>query len=270
MYKISKKLYARLSLGIKKFQRILESASTRDVNESDTVTIIVDILSDVLGYDRYEEITKEYRIRGTYCDLATTINKKINLLIEVKAIGIELKDVHSKQAVDYASNQGLDWVILTNGRHWKVYKVLFSKPIMQDLVYDFNFLKLNSRNKKDVELLFTLSKEGSIKSSLQLYQDQKQALNRFYLGALLLSDNYLNYIKRDLRKLSPDIKIDTIEIKEVLQSGLFKREVVESEKMLGAVKKIGRLSLKKSKLTKQTFNESSENNTDIINFKEIS
>ena len=43
------RVLSRLVSGLKKFQPILENAKTRDVNESDTVTILVDILQDVLG-----------------------------------------------------------------------------------------------------------------------------------------------------------------------------------------------------------------------------
>ncbi|MCH8034791.1 MAG: type I restriction enzyme HsdR N-terminal domain-containing protein [Bacteroidetes bacterium] len=253
MYKIPSKVASRIATGIKNIQPVLNSASSRDVNEDDTVTIIVDILSRVLGYDKFLEVTKEFQIRGTYCDLATLINGKISLLIEVKAIGIELKKAHVKQAVDYASNEGVDWVILTNGIHWRVYKVHFTKPISQELVYDFSFLELSSKRKKDIELLYPLTKEGVIKSSLKLYHDQRQALSRFYLGALLLTDKYLTSIQRDLRKLSPGIKIEIDEIEEVLKNELFKREVIESEDVKTAGRKINRLLVKKPKI--QTVNK---------------
>ena len=68
--KINLKISERISLGLKKFHSILDSAKTRDVTEADTVTIIKDMLSEVFGYDKYSEITSEYAIRGTYCDLA--------------------------------------------------------------------------------------------------------------------------------------------------------------------------------------------------------
>ena len=247
MHKITSKVLTRISSGIKNIQPILRSASSRDVNEKDTVTIIVDILSGALGYDKFLEVTNEFQIRSTCFDLATLIDGKVNLLIEVKAIGIELKDVHTKQAIDYASNQGVDWVILTNGINWRVYKVHFTKPIAQELVYDFNFLELSPKRKKDIELLYPLTKEGAIKSSLELYHDQRQALSRFYLGALLMNDKYLTSIQRDLRKLSPGIKIELDEIEEVLKNDLFKREVIESEEIKTAARKINRLLEKKQK-----------------------
>ena len=112
----------------------LMAAKARDVGESDTVTIVTDMLADVFGYEKYSEITSEYSIRGTFCDLATKIDGTLQTLIEVKAIGLELKDSHVKQAVDYAANQGVDWVLLTNGISWRVYHIIFAKPIDQELV----------------------------------------------------------------------------------------------------------------------------------------
>ena len=54
-------------------------------------------------------------IRSTFCDLAVKLDGHLAFLIEVKAIGLELKEQFVKQAVDYAANQGVEWVVLTNG-----------------------------------------------------------------------------------------------------------------------------------------------------------
>jgi len=70
MANIPKKAEERIKAGIKTFAKVIEAAKARDVNESDTVTIITDMLSTICGYDKYTEITSEYAIRGTYCDLA--------------------------------------------------------------------------------------------------------------------------------------------------------------------------------------------------------
>ena len=112
---------------MKRFQPIVSAAKARDVGESDTVTIVTDMLAEIFGYDKYSEITSEHAIKGTYCDLAIKVEGGIQSIIEVKAIGIGLKDQHVKQAVDYAANQGVEWVVLTNGATWRVYKV-FLRP----------------------------------------------------------------------------------------------------------------------------------------------
>ncbi len=244
MAKVPSKISERIVSGIKRFQPILASAKSRDVGESDTVTIIVDMLAEILGYDKYSEITSEHAIRGTFCDLATKIDGVLQMLIEVKAIGLELKEAHVKQAVDYAANQGVDWVVLTNGIVWKVYKVTFAKPIDQELVIDIDFCALNSRNSKDVESLFLLCKEGWIKSVLGEFHTQKQALSRFFRGALLMSVPVLQVLRRELRRLSPDVRVETDEILSVLTSEVIKREVTEGDQAKEASKKIAKVAAK--------------------------
>lgn len=242
MATIPTKVKDRLTTGIKRFQPILSSAKTRDVNESDTVTIITDMLAEVFGFDKYSEITSEYVIRGTYVDLAIKLDGKLQLLIEVKAIGLDLKDAFVKQSVDYAANQGVEWVILTNGALWQIYKVTFGKPVNQDLVLEINFLNANPKNTNDLDGLYLLTKEGISRSVLGDYHTQRQALSRFFIGAIVMSDPVLEVIRRELRKMSPDVKIDSTQIKEVLLQEIFKRDVVEGDKAEEARRKIARVT----------------------------
>jgi len=202
---IPTKIARRLSDGLKRFQPITSSAKARDANESDTSMIVTDMMAELFGYDKYSEITKELAIRGTYCDLATKIAGKFQMLIEVKAVGIDLKENHIKQAVDYASNKGIEWVALTNANNWKVFKVIFSKPIDFEVVLDIDILSINLKSETHMENLFLLTKESMIKSGLYAYHDQIQATNKFYLGAIILSDSILESIRRELRRISPDI-----------------------------------------------------------------
>lgn len=255
MANIPTKVYERLSSGIKKFQPILTTAKSRDVNESDTVIIVTDMLSEIWGYDKYSEITSEFTIRSTYCDLAIKLNGKLQLLIEVKAIGLDLKDNYVKQAVDYAANQGVDFVILTNGIIWKAFKVSFTKPIDQEMVFEIDFLKLLPKNPDDIEKLYLISKEGWIKSSLYDFHSQKQVLSRFYIGAMILSDSVIDIIRRELRRMSPDIKITSDQIRSVVYQEVLKREVVEGEKAEEARKKINKTlnRLTKSKSLNQNI-----------------
>jgi len=252
MPNVPKKVEERLKQGIKKYQPILINAKSRDVGEADTVTIIKDLLSEVFGYDKYSEITSEFSIRGTFCDLAIKLDNKISNLIEVKAVGIDLKDQHVKQAIDYAANQGIDWVVLTNGLKWQVYKLTFSKPIDKELVVSFDVEVFNIRSVKDIESLYLLCKEGWQRSALGEYHIQKQALSRFFIGALVLSDSVLDVIRRELKKVSPDVKITNQEIKDVLVNEVIKREVIEGERADNALKKITKV-VNKNKPVKSTL-----------------
>ncbi len=116
---------------LKKMIPVIAAQRARDVSEADTVTLVKDVLSYVFGYDKYSELTSEFAIRGTYCDLAVKINDKLVQLIEVKSVGTALDDRHVKQAIDYAANQGVEWVLLTNATVWRLYQVMFAKPDRQ-------------------------------------------------------------------------------------------------------------------------------------------
>lgn len=240
MASVPKKVAERLVAGIKRYQPVLAAAKARDVGEADTVTIIKDMLADVFGYDKYSDVTSEHAIRGTYCDLAIKTEGQLQTLIEVKAIGLDLKDQHVKQAIDYAANQGVDWVLLTNGVVWRVYHLIFAKPIDQELVLEIDFCALNPRSESDVELLFLWCKEGWQRSVLGEYHIQKQALSRFFVGAMLQTQPVLDVIRRELRRVSPDVRIDSDQIKEVLINEVIKREVMEGDKAEEAKKKIVR------------------------------
>lgn len=242
MPQVPSKVAARLSAAIKRFQPIIASAKSRDANESDTVIIVTDMLSEVFGYDKYSEITSECSIRGTWCDLAIKVDGKFEYLIEVKAIGLDLKDAYTKQAVDYSANQGTDWVILTNADLWRIYKVTFAKPIVSELVLEINFSELNPKKSADLDLLYNLTREGWMKSALGDFHTQQQALSRFFMGALVVSTPVLEVIRRELRRISPDVRIDLEQIKSVLMANVLKREVVESEKAEEARKKINRVT----------------------------
>ncbi|MDX1964164.1 MAG: type I restriction enzyme HsdR N-terminal domain-containing protein [Pirellulales bacterium] len=241
MPNIPKKVQDRLVSGIKKFQPILDQSKSRDVGEADTVTIVKDMLTEVFGYDKYSEVTSEYAIKGTFCDLAIKLDNELKCLIEVKAIGLELKDGHVKQAVDYATNEGVDWVILTNGIHWRVYKVAFSKPIDKDLVIDINFCCLNTKQEDDLQILFMWCREAWVKSLLGDYHTQQQALSRFFIGNMLLSNPVLNSIRKGLKQISPDVRIEIEQIQLVLINEVIKREVMEGDKADEAKKKINKM-----------------------------
>jgi hypothetical protein len=256
MTAISAKVHARLLAGLKKYQSILTTAKSKDINESDTVTIVTDMLAEVFGYDKYSEVTSEHVVKKTFCDLAIKIGEKVQFLIEVKAIGLELKEDHTRQALDYGSNLGVDWIMLTNGAQWKLYKVIFGKPIMHELVFEFSFLNINPKKESDLELLFILCKESLGKSVLEDYHNQKQALNKFYIGQILLTEPVIEAIRKTLKKTSPDIKPTFEDIETLLKMEVLKREILEGEKMEEAKKRINKAfkALEKKDAQKKTEN----------------
>lgn len=258
---IPKRVSDRLVRSVGKFQQVLKNAKDRDVNESDTVFIIKDILAEVFGYDKFLEVTSEFAVRGTYCDLAIKVDNKVEFLIEAKAIGIDLKEGHLRQAVDYGANKGVQWVILTNGMNWQVYKLRFERPINYDLLCSFNFDELNPKNEDHQEKLFIICKEGLVKDAREKFHEKVLTVNRFVLGALILSDEVVNSIRRELRKFSDGILVTPEEITKILTNEVIKRDVLEGEDALKAKSRVQRFYNKEARRSKCTEAEKPQEQT---------
>ena len=240
MASIPKRIVERFAKAVPRFQKVFKIAKDRDVNESDTVAMLKDVFGEVLGYDKYLEVTSEFAIRSTYCDLALKVEDKVQFLVEAKAIGIELKDTHMKQACDYGANHGVQWVVLTNGIEWRVYRIRFEQPINFDLVCTFDFLALSPRDEKDQEILFMLAKEGLGKNAREDFYEKVQSVNRYVIGNLMLADPVLSAVRRELKKLADGIKIDVAEIELIVKSEVLKREIVEGEEAEAAQTRISK------------------------------
>jgi len=228
MAKIPKRVAERFRRELPRFQRVLQNAKDRDVNEADTVMIVGDVLAGIFGFDKYEEITAEYAIRGVYCDLAVTIDGKVCYLIEVKAVGLALKENHLRQAVNYGAAQGIPWVVLTNGLQWEIHRIRFEQPVDVELVCAFDLLELNGRREADQAQLYLLCKEGLAKAAIEEYHEHLQTVNRFVLGAVLQSDPMIDVFRRELRRITPGLKVTKDEIAALLEDTL-KRDVLEGE-----------------------------------------
>ncbi len=227
--KLTKKTEDRIKTAVAKFQKVLAVAKARDLNESDTVTLIVDMLNEIFGYDKYLEVTSELAIRGTYCDLAIKLNDKFEYLIECKSIGTELKEMHLRQAVGYGANKGIQWIVLTNGIEWNVYRLRFEQPIQWDLVAKFSFETLNLKNERDMERLVILTREGVEKNARAELFEKIQCVNKYVVGQLLLNESVVSVLRRELKKLSDGINVEEFEVVTLLKDNVLRRELLDAE-----------------------------------------
>lgn len=236
---ISKRFLDRARPALRKYQKILEAAQARDVNESDTALIVSDILTDVLGYDKYSEITTEFAIRSTFCDLAVKRDGRVRYLIEVKSIGTNLRENHLSQAIAYGVRAGVEWVLLTNGSEWQAHRLRFEQPVEADHVFTIDLIDPDAKPAALLDTLFLLSKEAG-ESQIDRYWLQKEATSRYMIAQVLLSDAGLACIRRELRGLFKGLKVTDAELTAVLTSEVFKRDVLDGEKATAAQKTVRR------------------------------
>jgi len=238
---VSAKIETRIATQVKRYQSVLSEIKKRDISEADTVTVVNDILADVAGYDKYHEVTSQYAIRGTYVDLAVKVDDTIRFLIEVKAVGLDLKDGHVKQAIDYAANEGIEWVVLTNGAVWRVYKVHFGQPIEKILVCEIDLIAQSAKSDEVLECFGNLSKEGFSKGTMADLLHQKQVTNKFTVAALLLSDDVLDDLRKEIRRLGSGVRVEIDYLRAMLSNDIIKRELIDGDEAKAASQNVKRL-----------------------------
>lgn len=182
-------------------KKYLVKKQNLELDESATRLMVNFFLTEVLGYEELEDIKTEYNIRGEYADYVIQINRKKHIVIEVKSIQIDLNDKHLRQSLSYAANEGIDWIILLNGRQIRLYRVLFGKPISYYLVFEYdlsNQLDLKKMS-KDIAVLIKKSVE---KSGLDDYWKRFDALTPTSLIKILYTEDVIRAIRLRIKKVS--------------------------------------------------------------------
>lgn len=116
---------------MKKFQKEIKSLASLNVDkyvrktagkceENAKIKIVIPLL-ELLGYNSQRDMDFEHHVRNKRADIALLIDNKPRLLVETKDIDEPL-DIHINQALNYAFNKGVEWVILTSGLEIRVYK----------------------------------------------------------------------------------------------------------------------------------------------------
>ena len=247
MLKIPKKVSDRWPASVKGLVNVAVSHKTKDVSEADTVTLVKDMLSDIFGLDKYNELTSEQQIRGTFCDLAVKIDGKIRVLIEVKAAALTLNDNHLRQAINYGAHEGIEWIVLTNALEWRLYKIKFGQPVDYEQVSAFCLPDINLKNEEDQRKLFLLCREGITSDAMGIYHQHISVLNKFTVAQVILGDSVVGTIRREMRRTFPDLKIESESILDMLNNEILKREVLDGEKVKDAQQRLKKAANKNAK-----------------------
>ena len=213
----------RVARGIRRFKTVAQKARASGAKESDTRMIVSSIISDALGWDAFDNLTGEFRIKGSYADFVLRKDGKHFMVIEVKAIGLRLNDNHLYQAVSYAASEGVEWVILTNGAEWRVYRVLFTKPVAHELVFQVNLLDDDMKPKDKVDLLYLLTPEAQRKDELEAFYQRSCAVSAENVAKLLLNESVLNRLRAEI-KADSGYRLALEELAAILVNDVIKSE----------------------------------------------
>jgi hypothetical protein len=184
---------------LKVYKRKYLRKEFKTLNEADTRIMTNSFLTEILGYRELEEIKTEYRIKSEYADYVIQLKRKKHFVVEVKSIELDLNEKHLRQSLAYAANEGIDWIVLLNGREIQLYRVNFSKPISTTLIFKLDLM--NSEDlKKAPELIWNLTKRAIEKGELDTFWKRTNALNPVNLAKLVYSEEIVKRLRNDLKE----------------------------------------------------------------------
>ncbi len=191
LHDLKEKLKTYKSKYLKKEFNNLDESATRIMTNS--------FLCDILGYQELTEVKTEYRIRSEYADYVVQLKRKKHFVVEVKSIELDINEKHLRQSLSYAANEGIDWIMLLNGREVQLYRVNFGKPISTTLIF-----KLDLNNKDDFKLaptyLWNLTKTAVERNELEQFWKRTTALNPSNLAKTLYSEEIVKRLRNDLKE----------------------------------------------------------------------
>lgn len=218
----------RMKAAIKKFSKPLADLVARDANEGDTRLLVTDMLCEGFGFDKYSELTTEYRVKGEFADYGIRLDKDLIAFLEVKRVTTRLAAKHLRQVESYAVNEGVEWVILTSGVVWQVYHITGGLPIVVDLALDVNLLGEESIGQKANQLYY-LTKESMRRRQMDALWQAKRATSPKSLAAVLCSDNVLTAIRKELKR-STGQNVTDAEVGRLLKDTVLRPECLGGKK----------------------------------------
>ncbi|HEY0259382.1 MAG TPA: hypothetical protein VGC18_05970 [Lacisediminihabitans sp.] len=188
---------------IRKFAKPLQDIVSRDANEGDTRLLVTDFLCSGLGYDKFEDLTTEFAVRGEFADYGVRIEKQLAAFIEVKRAAQKLNVRHLRQVETYAVKEGLEWIMLTNGQTWQAYHVYAKtgQQVATHLALEVDILGDEPIGKKVDSFLF-LHRDGFKRGLIDDLWKRKAATAPTSLADVLLTDSVLDAVRKEIRRSS--------------------------------------------------------------------
>jgi len=211
-------------------KKYLAKKQNLELDESATRIMVNYFLTDVLGYIELDDIKTEYAIRGEYADYVIQLKRKKHFVIEVKAIQIDLNERHLRQSLSYAANEGIDWIVLFNGKQIQLYRVIFGKPIDVHKVFDFDIADL-ATIKTASRHLINLCKTSVAKGDMETYWKRFDALTTPNLIKQLYTADVINCIRKKIKN-SSGINFDNDDVLEAIHGLITEKHEATKPKSL--------------------------------------
>jgi hypothetical protein len=191
--------HEQVKAAVQRFAKPLHDLLARDANEGDTRLLITDMLCEGLGYDKFRDLTTEYMVKQDFADYGVRIDKQLIAFIEVKRVSQKLSERHLRQVQMYAVNEGVEWMILTNGQVWQAYHLTGGLPVIVNLAFEIDLLGPEPLEEK-ADKMFFLHREALKRRRIDELWKHRAATSPDALLDIILSDSVLDVIRKEIKR----------------------------------------------------------------------
>ncbi len=220
--------------GIRKYARIVSRAKEMGISEADTHDLVRAMLGDMLGYDPFFDVTSEGVLRGPHATFMVLNGTPQQFLIVVQPLTTTPHAAHLLRLSGVNTPNYTSWAILTNGDTWACYRLGVGTGRSPEQVFRVS-LSDSQTIEARLALFSLLSKEGVHQDSLATHWEQHCVLNPVHLTALLLLEETLQILRRELQRYN-NYRIDTFTLRQVLEQGVLRPEIVAQSRRGGSDK----------------------------------
>ncbi len=191
---------------IRNARKMIDQAIKMDSNEAETRRRVERIFEEVMGYNIFNHLSRERAVKGAgeteHVDFVIHLDPEPDarpiIMIELKRVGIELSKKHLKQVTSYAIDAGCEWILLTNGKEWKIYHVEFGQPPKIEILDNWNLMEdgIDELVRKFEIIGYKSVKRDGLN---KIWKHVKVLAPKSLLSAII-SEDTLRTIRRNLRK----------------------------------------------------------------------
>ncbi len=201
---------------IDRYAKPLQDLRARDANEGDTRLVVTDMLCEGLDYDKFRDLTTEYMVKQDFADYGVRIDRQMVAFIEVKRISQKLNERHLRQVQMYAVNEGVEWMVLTNGAVWQAYHLTGGLPVLVNMAFQIDLLGPAPLEEK-AQMMFLLHREALKRRRIDEVWKHRAATEPGALLGLILSEPMLDQIRKEVKRQT-GITTTAADISEVIKT----------------------------------------------------
>lgn len=252
MYKVPAKYLRSITQELKNYIPIINSllAKGKSSTEEDARILLNDMLHNVLGYNKFQELKTEVRDKSGRIDYVIKLTDgpfknrpdRFDFVVEAKACSVELNQVVIDQTLKYCLTAALDFFVITNAQKWQLFRVKRQGTPTATKIHEVNLV--SSTNIESLaEEFYLLSKSAYLNGDWKKVSEVKAATKVEDVVAVILSDKSLKLIARELSN-EHEVRVTDETVKEILESKVLKQWSGEFNKRL--LKKLNEKPVKKS------------------------